>query len=686
MRSEDQTTRDRDDADMAWRPGRLLLCALGALAALLVVMLISAVAAPPAEALPDLNPLHLLPDAGDVASSAASDAFQSIFEHLFPSVERFIDRNFVTLFTTIGDPFSHQPNLKTLQGRISTIALSITGVVVTLGVARYFMADMLGGGGAAGIEALAKAALAIVLIASWPWIYRGVMLPIANAVPADILGAAGGASGIARSLANISLGLNFAPGGWIIAILMQLGLVLMLMALLAMRVMLQAGTTLGFVAMPLALALLPVTDGPARQLGRAIVTMLAVPTVWALLFAVVAAIGSDNLTIEGLGDGAFSPMNSLAALVLFAGMVFLPWKLAKMTMLNGRAAPGIVGSGVGRKVFEKSAVTHAQNALPGAVTGKRGAAAPPPASPPRGGLQAGPDALSRTAAAGAGQAAGGSAAHGVARRAAVVAATAGATVATGGAGAPAAAGAAGKMAPAAASGAPQATGQAAGAAQTANGAGTAGQASGAAPVSTAPQAGAQPGAVPVPSGASAAGHPSPSPQVSDQRAAMRDAFDRGDGDRGREAAARAMSELRSSTDNDTRYAMAGEAMKRLDPPALASVQRAAEMKSPEVRQSALIEEVARASERGQPDVAQALVTLGAADKTTLREQVSIYSGADAATSVGAVAPPQPSAPSAGGTAPSASSGPQPLAPAPSPKQASTPPVAPPGRPEDADRS
>lgn len=156
---------------------------------------------------------------------------------------------------------------------------------------------------------------------------------------------------------------------------------------------------------------------------------------------------------------------------------------------------------------------------------------------------------------------------------------------------------------------------------------------------------------------------------------MQQAFANGDRDRGREAAARAIADLRSASSVDTRASMAPHAMGRLDQPAFETVQRAADTASKDVRQSALIEEAARAAERGQPEVSQALVTLGAVDRTTLREQVGMYeahfSAPSDSLSDGMAS--QPASGSGSSMAPAPAPTVEPPAPAPNGKGASAPP-------------
>jgi hypothetical protein len=648
----------------------VLLCALGALSALLLMLLGMVLAPPRAEAIIPSIPLPVLkdvvPDLGGMASNAAADGFRAILERLFPEVESFIDANFIRLFTSINDPLVGQSDLRAFSGDLRTLALTLTSVLATLGVARFFAAGYTDGRGGAGVEALARAAAAIVLIASWPWMYRNAMLPMGNALPADILQAAGGPTGIARGLTEMHLGLALTTGGWIIALIMQLGLLIMLLALLAMRVMLQAGTTLAFVAMPLALAVLPLTEAPAKAVFRATVAMLLVPSVWALCFATVAMIGADNLTFRGLADGAFSPINSLAALVLMAGMVFLPWKLAKMVMFTGVVSGRVFGAATTQKVASKLVENRVHQEVPQSLGGKKRAAAPPPSAGGSGPAGDGSRVVAGPAGPTGATAGTSAAANGGIKAAAGKVATAGAVAATGGAAAPVAAGSAGTAGAAGAS-----SGATSAAAAAGGGAGVASvtpatPAAAAAPAAARRAASGAGGTLSGTEGGATGAHPSPSPEVAQQRQAMHEAFSRGDSEQGKEAAARATADLRSATSTDVRAAMVPDAMRHLDTPAFAEVQRISAMPSPEVRQSALLEEVGRAAQRGQPDVSQALVTLGAVDRTTLREQVSIHQAARAADDGQAASAAQPAAPAA----------PQPTA-----KGAS----APPGRPEDPRR-
>lgn len=686
MSPETRTKAAAAPSNSGSRARRTLLFALGVIGLAGTAMALMALLPSTANAVIPLPPIDLLSGiAGEVASSAASDGFKSILENLFPTVEKIIDKGFIDLFTSINDPFVGQPRLRQFSTNLSWVAISVASVLVTLGALRYFASGYADGGGAAGVEALGRAALAIVLIASWGWIYRGVMLPLSNALPADILGAAGGASRIARGFGEIGLGLSLSSGGWLIAIVMQLALLLMLLALLAMRVMLQAGSTLAFVAFPLAVAVLPLTSQPAKSVLRALVAMLLVPTVWALCFATISVIGADNLTISGVEDGAFSPINSLAAIVLFFGMVFLPWKLAKMVMFNGvvggKTLIGSTASGLGNKMLQDrvrqevptqfggkksggAAAPREQGTGSGAAPGDGGASGPGPRSTPvsaNGTVQ-----VPAQMAGAAGTGAGASAKSQLGKKVAAAAATA----ATAGTAAPA-------VAPAAA-GAGAGAGAGASAASGAAGAAGSGAAAAQAPASPPAAQGASGPAATGPQSASSptSAHPSPSPEVAEQRNAMQQAFANGDRDKGREAAARAIADLRSASSVDTRASMAPHAMEQLDQPAFETVQRAADTASKDVRQSALIEEAARASERGQPEVSQALVTLGAVDRTTLREQVGMYethfsAPSDSASTGMASQPATGDTPST--ASPSAPPAVEPPAPTPNGKGASAPP-------------
>lgn len=347
---------------------------------------------------------------GGAVSSAAVDMMREILEWIFGGIQTQITTSLLTWLTSI--PNFTGGNVGQLANTTTAIAWGLVAVVLTVAVARYWMAGMSssGQGGAEIMDAFTRVVGAVLFVAIWPLLFRS-LVALSNAAAWEMLHADSVQDDLTRLL-RAAIVANFAGGaiGPIVGIITAIVGTLLLLALVAMKIVVTASTVLLFVGMPLAVILWPITETSwlARAAGKALVVCLLIPLIWAAIFAAFAAVTMDALTFKG-GDGLLDKalIKPLTGLALLYVCVQSPRWLMKAAMMGAHGP----GGGFLARTSSYMAARHLSQAasqqIPQQLGGmKTPAATPAPtaatptqrATPAAGGAAVGPGA----AAAGAG--------------------------------------------------------------------------------------------------------------------------------------------------------------------------------------------------------------------------------------------------------------------------------------------
>jgi hypothetical protein len=360
--------RDQKDAITPAQPGergrggvtrsRTQLLALGT-TVLVVLLLLSAVSPPPAQALHigpiDVNPLNWPGDilggvTGGIAKLAVG-AFDAIIRALFAPIAKFITTELIGWLVAV--PNFTQGNVAQLEQTVEAMGGGLLGAVATISTIRYWAAGFAGGGdsGFAALEGLTRTVGAALFLAIWPWLFD-TAVSLTNLFTNSLLGSGAVVHSVSHILAaglGAGIALNFTPIGLFLNIAIAVAASLLFLGLLLAKIVVSISTVLVFIGMPLAVVAWPVVPWIARAAMRAFAVCLLVPVMWALCFAASAAV-----SLNAISFNASSVLNALieplVAIVLLWVMLRLPIHLAKVAMLG--AAP--LGGG-----FASRAVSYA---------------------------------------------------------------------------------------------------------------------------------------------------------------------------------------------------------------------------------------------------------------------------------------------------------------------------------------
>ncbi len=338
----------------------------GAAVVLVGVLLASAAAPPPAQAISIPGPISIPGGGlgsllGGVAGPIVSigvKVFDAIINHLFAPLAKLVTVALVGWLTAI--PNFAQGNVAHLEQTVAAICGGVLGAVATLSVIRYWLAGFASGGdsGFTALEGLVRTVGAALFIAIWPWLFERA-IGLTNLLSGTLLSSGITEKEVAKLL-EAGLGGAIAVGatsgftagfGLFLTIAVAVAASLLFLGLLLLKIVVSISTILLFVGMPFAAVLWPVAPWIGRMVGRAFAVCLAVPVLWALCFAAAAALTADTLTLNQLTGSANGVLNTLlsplVAIVLLYVMVRLPIHLSRMAMLGGVS----VGGGfVGRAV------------------------------------------------------------------------------------------------------------------------------------------------------------------------------------------------------------------------------------------------------------------------------------------------------------------------------------------------
>ena len=293
---------------------------------------------------------------GDLASMSVGDASKSVtcgvMATLFPTTSDGFTTSLIQSLVASPNYTQEGTNIASLGQKSAAIGAGVDAFAISVAIIEFFLMGVIrSGGGMSGAEGIARGAGAALLIWLLPW-GEGQLIAFANALSASVI--SGGTHSTLGKLLAGTLANPFALPGIGLAvgvILFLFGLILMI-GLLLMKMAMGAALAVAYVVMPVAVALgvMPSMAWLPRFVFKGMTSILLIPFVWAVIFAVFAAFGSDAITFGNLhlaGGSVWGQLlTPLITILLLLMLIFLPLKLAKVASLSS-VLPGGGGS-VGR--------------------------------------------------------------------------------------------------------------------------------------------------------------------------------------------------------------------------------------------------------------------------------------------------------------------------------------------------
>ena len=282
-------------------------------------------------------------------AEAVVEALVKVLQAIFGGVE-------AKLITAVVDGLLAIPNFDTghvaeLEHTTVAIAAGMLSAVLTLSILRYYLAGLSdsGSGGFEAIQGLVRVVGAIGFIIAWPGIFTELVQ-----VPKMFDGALLGSGSVQHNVALLfdaalvvgtgAFALN-AGLGLIFVVLIAFLSAIVFIALLWMKVLLSVMMMFLYVSMPLCIVLWPVQELSwlAVSAMRAMFVALIVPCVWAILFALSAAVNADVLTwapSHSIIDTVI--IRPLAGITLMLLCITIPRFLMRTAMIgpHGQAGGG----------------------------------------------------------------------------------------------------------------------------------------------------------------------------------------------------------------------------------------------------------------------------------------------------------------------------------------------------------
>jgi hypothetical protein len=307
-----------------------------------------------------INPVTVaVPIAKTIASvplKAATSALLSVLKAIFGGVEAKLLTDVIKGLLAI--PNFNSGNVAALEQTTSALSIGMLGSVLTLSIFRYYLSGLSdsGSGGFEAIQGVTRVIGVAGFICAWPSVF-GELVLIPKMFDSALLGSPAvqnsvatlfdGALAIGAEAFVLSSGL-----GLIFVVLIGLLGALVFIGLLWMKVLLSVMLMFLFVSMPLCVVMWPVPELSwlASAAMRSMFVALLVPCVWAIVFALAAAVNADVLS--------WAPSHSiidtvvirpLAGITLMLLCISLPRFLMRTVMI-GPAGEGRGGARVWRAV------------------------------------------------------------------------------------------------------------------------------------------------------------------------------------------------------------------------------------------------------------------------------------------------------------------------------------------------
>jgi hypothetical protein len=356
--------------------------ALGAIA-LAVVLGLSAIAPQDAQAISIPNPLDvpgkIIGGIGDAVAGSVSGAFDAIINKLFGGIAAKLTTSLLTWLIAI--PNFTGSSVGRLSATTTAMAFGALGAVMTISVVRYWLAglSLSGSGGFEALEGFTRTIGAALFVVAWPFVFKTV-IALANTASYTLMHQAG-TTKVLASLLGKALVVSSFPGGLglFVKILLTIVSALLVVGLVLMKIVMSASLAFLYVAMPIAVILWPIDElaWVARIALRTMTTIALMPLVWAICFAVFAAIGVDAVTFHG-GGGLLDQaiIKPLTACALLYAAITIPRQMLRAAMLGvagpGRGFVARVAAYTASRLISRAVSRH----IPETMGGERSSSAP----------------------------------------------------------------------------------------------------------------------------------------------------------------------------------------------------------------------------------------------------------------------------------------------------------------------
>ena len=325
------------------------------------------------------------------------EGFVKILQAIFGGIEARLITGVINALLTI--PNFDNGHVATLESTTVAIAAGMLSAVLSLSILRYYLAGLTdsGSGGFEALQALSRLAGAVGFIILWRGLFNTVV-----EIPRLFNEALLGGGSVQHNVALLfdaalvvgsgAFALN-AGIGLIFVIVIGFIAALTFIALLWMKVLLSVLLMFLYVSMPLAVVVWPIPELSwlAASAMKTLFVALIVPCVWAILFALAAAVNADVLTwvpTHSVIDTVI--VRPLAGITLMLLCLTIPRFLVRTAMIGPHAQPsrGRLWRTVTIGMLGSRAVSGGARAVAGAAAeGNPGAqrmidALPSPARPP----------------------------------------------------------------------------------------------------------------------------------------------------------------------------------------------------------------------------------------------------------------------------------------------------------------
>jgi hypothetical protein len=246
------------------------------------------------------------------------------------------------------------PNFNTghvaqLEHTTTAIAAGMLTAVLTLSILRYYIAGLTNSssGGFEALQGLVRVVGAVGFIILWPGFFSEC-LQIPSAFNHALLGSTSVQHNVAAlfdaalALGSGAFALNIGLG-LIFVILIGLISAIVFIGLLWMKVLLSVMMMFLYVSMPLCIVLWPVPELSwlASSAMKALGVGVIVPSVWAILFALSAAVNTDVLTFAGSHSIIDTVIiRPLAGITLMLLCITIPRFLMRAALIGPHGQPG----------------------------------------------------------------------------------------------------------------------------------------------------------------------------------------------------------------------------------------------------------------------------------------------------------------------------------------------------------
>jgi hypothetical protein len=272
-------------------------------------------------------------------------------------------------------------NLAQVGKNTVAIGIGIDSATITFAVVWFWLMGLVSmGGGMSGAEGIARGLGALFLIVLWHW-GSGQMIAAANSLASSTI-SAGVQSRLGTAvLPYLVIGAPFiaASGtfGLILGIILALLGLILFIGLMLMKMAIGAALAVGYVAMPILIALgvLPPLAWLPKVAIKGFITILLIPFIWAVIFAVFTAFAADTLTFGNFtlaGAGVWGTLlRPLISLMLLLMLIWLPVKLARMATFSAVLPGSGKGVGTGGMLASRLGASAVQAHMPESLGGKR---------------------------------------------------------------------------------------------------------------------------------------------------------------------------------------------------------------------------------------------------------------------------------------------------------------------------